>query len=259
MLTTRSPRKRLSIMVPALNEQGNLAATIKEILAGLKGSPIADYEIIIFDDGSTDGTGRIADKLARQNKKIRVVHNRPNRGIGYCYHKGVKMAKFEYYLYIPGDNQYPAKAFRDSLNLIGKADIVIPFVTNMQIRPISRRLVSYLFTEILNFLFNLKITYYNSAVIHQSRILKLMPLDLTSRFSYQALILVRLVKGGASYIEFGYKMYERRSGVTTAFRLDSIANVVRSLLSLFFELQILKKAPVPLKITKMLTQKKVVR
>src|SRR3989344_7951124 len=91
--------RRLSITVPALNEEGNIANSVKEIQEGVKGK-VKDYEIMIFDDGSTDKTGKIADKLAKKSPKIKIIHNRSNKGVGYCYREGLRLAKFEYYMYI---------------------------------------------------------------------------------------------------------------------------------------------------------------
>ncbi|PJA49508.1 glycosyltransferase family 2 protein, partial [Candidatus Shapirobacteria bacterium CG_4_9_14_3_um_filter_39_13] len=49
---------------------------------------------IIIDDGSKDKTGEIADKLASQNKKIKVIHHSPNRGYGAALKSGMYAARF---------------------------------------------------------------------------------------------------------------------------------------------------------------------
>jgi glycosyltransferase involved in cell wall biosynthesis len=71
-------------MVPALNEAASLGATIETIRQAIAGR-VADHEILIFDDGSTDATGAIADDLARHDPKISVTHHLSPRGLGYCY------------------------------------------------------------------------------------------------------------------------------------------------------------------------------
>lgn len=226
-------------MVPAFNEENNLEKTVKEIKRGIA-KKLEDYEIIIFDDGSTDKTGEIADKLTKKDKKVRVVHNKPNKGMGYCYIKGQEFARFEYYMYIPGDNQFPAKALSLIIDKIGKADIVIPYVTNMNIRPLLRQWISSAFTFLLNFIFGLKIKYYNAPVIHKTKLLRKVPQNPNSGHAYQAEILVKLLAAGASYVEVGYKMYERSAGKTTAFKWKNIKRVVGTLVPLFCEIRILK-------------------
>lgn len=233
----------LSIMVPAFNEEDNLENTVREIEAGLSGK-VKDYEIIIFNDGSTDKTGEIAERLAKKQKRIRVVHNNPNRGMGYCYIKGQKLARFKHYMYIPGDNQFPSKGLSLMLDKLGEADIVIPYVTNMHIRPFLRRLVSSTFTFLINFLFSLRVTYYNGPVIHKTALLRGVPQRENSGHAYQAEILVRLIKAGANFVEVGFNMAERKGGITSAFKLKRVKMVTLTIFALFWEIQILGRPSV---------------
>lgn len=233
----------LSIMVPAFNEEDNLENTVREIEAGLSGK-VKDYEIIIFNDGSTDKTGEIAESLAKKDKRLRIVHNNPNKGMGYCYITGQKLARFEYYMFIPGDNQMPAKGLGILTSRIGEADMIVPYVTNMNIRPILRQWISQIFTIILNLLFGFRMTYYNASVIHKTQLLRGVPQNPNSGHAYQAEILIRLLKAGASYVEVGYPMTERSAGKTTALKWKNIKRVIGTLVPLFWEMQILKKPPI---------------
>lgn len=246
----RNHKKTLTIMVPALNEEKNLETTINIIKSSIN-RKIIQYEVIIFDDGSTDKTGLIADNLAKRYKNIKVRHNYPNKGLGYNYKKGQEYAKYEYYMFIPGDNQFPKESLVKVLSSIGETDIVVPFVVNMHIRPPIRQVISFTFTFIINTLFNLHVSYYNSQVIHRTEILKKVP-QKTNGFSYQAEILVRLIKGGASYKEVGYEMTERQAGSTAAFTLRNIFSVFKTVLILFWEIQILKIEPISASIKKLL-------
>lgn len=226
-------------MVPALNEEGNLEYTINNIQEGMKGN-IIDYEIFIFNDGSTDNTKYIANQLVKKNKKIKVIHHKVNKGLGFCYQDGLKKAKFEYYMYIPGDDQFPKKALIKMIEKMGQADIIIPYVTNMYIRPLPRQILSSLFTLIINLGFGLKIKYYNGTVIHRTDILK-KACSTTNGFAYQAELLIRLIKSGASFVEIDYEMIERKAGLTSAFRLKNIKSVAEFFLRLFWEIQIRRK------------------
>lgn len=229
-------------MVPALNEEGNLEYTVQNIQQGAKGN-VEDYEILIFNDGSTDKTGKIANSLAQKDKKIRVIHHKVNKGLGFCYRDGLQKARFEYYMYIPGDDQFPKEALIKMLHKVGKSDIIIPYVTNMHIRPLLRQWLSYTFTFLLNSLFNLQVPYYNGTVIHRTELLRRVP-STTSGFAYQAELLVRLLKSGASFTDIDYEMVERNTGLTSAFKLKNIKSVAQLLFSLFWEIQILQKSPI---------------
>lgn len=223
-------------MVPALNEQVNIEKTISEILKGLKGK-LDDYEILIFNDGSKDKTGDIANSLSKKNKKIKVIHHKKPQGMGSCYREGLSKAKFEYYMYIPGDNQFPSAALSRMIAKIGQADIIIPYVTNMNIRPLSRQLLSASFTKILNAAFGLNVSYYNGTVIHKAELLK-TALPKTDGHAYQAEILVRLLKNGATFKEIGYDMYERKGGSTSAFKWKNVKSVFSSISNLFWDVRI---------------------
>lgn len=77
----------LSIIIPAHNEEKN----VKKICnAFLTIYPKEILEIIIVDDGSTDKTGVIADRLAKRNKKIKVIHRLSPSGVGLAIRQGIK-------------------------------------------------------------------------------------------------------------------------------------------------------------------------
>ncbi len=72
--------RSISVIIPAYNEEGNLKGAVDSVLAAV-GDSFTDYEILIFDDGSQDGTGRLADEMAASDAmgRIKVIHNGTNR------------------------------------------------------------------------------------------------------------------------------------------------------------------------------------
>lgn len=224
----------ISIIIPALNEEGNIKATVDEILSAI-GGRFSSYELLIFDDGSKDNTGRVAEELARGNKNIKVVHNPVNMGLGYNYKRGVELAEKDYIMLIPGDDQTPRDSIAKIFGLIGKADIVIPYTENLWVRPLARQATSKLFTLLMNSLFNLDLNYYNGVVVHKKNIIKSVPIC-TGGFAYQAQILTRLIKSGHSFVEVGIPIRERGYGSSKAISLRSIINVLGSIKDLFWEI-----------------------
>lgn len=93
----------LSVIVPAYNEEKNLAATIGKFNGYLSGQDY-DYEIIIVNDGSADGTEKIAKALVAENKNLKLINNKKNRGKGAAVRQGLLSAQGEYRLFIDADN-----------------------------------------------------------------------------------------------------------------------------------------------------------
>ncbi len=238
-------------MVPALNEEKNIENTVKEIKKGIN-SKLDNYEILIFDDGSKDNTGMIAENLKRKDKKIKVIHNHPNKGMGYNYIQGVKLANFEYYLLVPGDNGVRNKAIRKLTSKLGSADIILAFHANQRIRPKFRQIISQLYTFILNSLFGFNLKYFNGVSIHRTDLLR-NSLPKTYGFAFLPDILVHLLKGGASYLEVDINIHDTR-GFTSAFKFKNIVSVVKTISTLFWELEILRKPPLTKKAKELLAK-----
>ncbi len=96
----------LSYFFPAHNEAENIEALVDEALVGLK--RIADrFEIIAVDDGSSDGTGAIADRLATEHPGVvRVVHHPVNLGYGAAVRSGLAAARYPLVCFTDGDRQF---------------------------------------------------------------------------------------------------------------------------------------------------------
>ena len=84
----------LSVIVPAHNEEGHLIGTVEALLASLSGAGI-QHEILIINDNSTDGTGRLMRELAHQYPRVRHCSNVPPAGFGFAVRCGLTMFRGE--------------------------------------------------------------------------------------------------------------------------------------------------------------------
>jgi dolichol-phosphate mannosyltransferase len=226
--------RSVSVMVPALNEQESLAATIVQLVEALH-ITVEDYEILVINDGSTDRTGVIADALAGENARIRVFHHAHPMGLGECYRQGIHEATKNCYVFVPGDNGWPADSLVTLFQGIGSADIVTSYVSNPQVRPLGRRLISRLYTCVLNTLFRKRVRYYNGLTIYPLSFLKRSPFR-TNGFGYQAELLLRALQTGMSLIEIALPINERVSGVSKALRLRNLGSVIWTVMRLYCQL-----------------------
>ena len=95
----------LSVFFPFWNEQENVETVVKNAI------PIAQkiakvWEIIIVDDGSSDNTLKIAERLAKENKNVAVASHQPNRGYGAALKEGFAKAKYNTIVFTDGDRQF---------------------------------------------------------------------------------------------------------------------------------------------------------
>jgi dolichol-phosphate mannosyltransferase len=225
----------ITIIVPALNEEENLAATMEMTLRAID-QRFQDYEILIFNDGSQDRTGEIAEQLAAGDAHIQVIHHQQNMGVGYTYAEGIRLAQKEYTVIIAGDfvtciGQDDLEALFDK---VGQTDMTLVYL-RADDRPLVRRMISRNYVRAMNLLFGLKLKGYNGAHVYKSDLLKRVKTS-TAGYGIFAEIVIRLLKSGHSYVEVGWANIDTTSN-TKAFRLKTFIQVSQFVLKLFWELQ----------------------
>ncbi len=220
-------RPLLTIIVPALNEEKRLAQSVQEALKAVAESGTR-CEVIIIDDGSTDGTGEVAARLAADDSRLRVIRNPRNLGLGGAYKAGLAAANGTYVTWVPADISHPADGLVPAYKAIGEADMIIPRPTNPQVRARPRRIISNLYTAIINWGTGFDVPYYNGLSIHRVDLLRSIYLK-TDSFGFQAEAIAKLLLLGATYKVVDTYITERQVGRTKAFRVKNVFAVVRTL------------------------------
>jgi dolichol-phosphate mannosyltransferase len=83
-------RVKLSVVIPAHNEAQLIELTLRTVLAQLASEGM-DYEVLVIDDGSTDGTGAAVARVAAQDSGVRCIRNDGARGFGHAVRKGLEL------------------------------------------------------------------------------------------------------------------------------------------------------------------------
>jgi len=140
----------LSIFFPFWNEEKNVEVVVKNAI------PIAEkvaekWEIIIVDDGSSDNTLEIAQKLSKENDSVKVASHQPNRGYGAALKEGFARAKYGTVVFTDGDRQFDFSQVTRFLERIDKADMVIGYRERRQDNPSRHFLMNLL--KIWDFIF----------------------------------------------------------------------------------------------------------
>jgi glycosyltransferase involved in cell wall biosynthesis len=219
----------ICFVVPCFNEEDNVAPTVESIRTAA--GPERTFEIVLVDDCSTDLTLERMQALAQADPRIRVLHNPVNLSLGGAYKRGVAVAEADYVTMIPGDDGFPADSIAEIIRQAGKADIIIPVVTNSAVRTWYRAVASKGFTTLLNWLFWLNVGYYNGAVLHRTALLRTIDIK-TNSFAYQAEALVKLIARGATYIHCYVSIQERAAGRSSALSVRNQVEVWRTIIHL---------------------------
>jgi glycosyltransferase involved in cell wall biosynthesis len=129
----------LTVVLLAYNEAESLSPTVAEILGVVR--PLgAATEILVVDDGSSDGTGALADGLAAKSPEVRVIHHPRNLGLGGVYRTGLREARGDYLTFFPADGQFPASILADFLPRMATADLVLGYLPERRPSALGRAL-----------------------------------------------------------------------------------------------------------------------
>lgn len=95
----------ISVFFPCYNDQFSIGKLVKDAFNILK-ETASDYEIIVIDDGSTDESRDILQKIAKENSKLKLVFHEKNKGYGGALQSGFRTASKDLIFYTDGDGQY---------------------------------------------------------------------------------------------------------------------------------------------------------
>ncbi|HNS18992.1 MAG TPA: glycosyltransferase family 2 protein [Sedimentisphaerales bacterium] len=225
-----TPPVSLTVFFPCYNEQENVGKVVQqavEVLDGLR----ADYEILIVNDGSADGTARVADQIAAVNRRVRVIHHPRNLGYGAALQSGFRAATKELVFYTDGDGQFDLKELPPLLPLMAEYDIVSGYRMNRQ-DPLLRRLNGWLWTRMNDLLFSLNLRDLDCAF----KLFKRSIFDDIRMESQGALIateiLARAARKGYKITEKGVHHYPRTAGKPTGGNLKVILRAFKEVIKL---------------------------
>ncbi len=119
----------LSVVIPVFNERGNLEALIQELEAvlGQLGEP---YEILLVDDGSTDGSAELCDELARRHPPVRALHFDGNYGQSAALDAGFRHATGSVIVMLDADLQSDPRDIPRLLEALAACDAVVGIRTH---------------------------------------------------------------------------------------------------------------------------------
>jgi len=204
----------------AFNEAESLECVTREIHAVLLELE-QPFEVLIIDDGSSDGTDIIARRLSKQFPEIRVVHHDTNRGLGGVYRTGFSQARAELITFFPADGQFPATIIKQFVPLMNNADMVLGYISNR-----NPSLVSSALSKIRNIVYEMLLgPMPKLQAIFMMRRLLLDEIQLKSTGRGWAIVMELIIRASRS----GYRIVNSPTEVQPRMRGKSKVHNLRSI------------------------------
>ncbi len=231
MTTVRS----VSAVFPCYNDAqtiGRLVDDAYEVLSPL----VANVEVIVVNDGSSDGSAAVLDELASTRPWFTPVHHAQNGGYGAALTTGFATARYDWIFYTDGDAQYDA---REAAGLIPLATDDIDIVQGYKIGRGDgwhRRVIGRIYHHIVRILFGLKVrdTDCDFRLFRRQLVID-TPLASTS-----GTICVEMMRtfqdSGARFVETPVHHYFRPHGKSQYFRLPALGRSAQQLIALWWKL-----------------------
>jgi len=230
---SRFDKPRISFFFPACNEEETveeLALRADRVLRDVA----SEYEVIIVDDGSTDRTAEIADRLAAENRRIRVVHHPRNRGYGAALRSGFAAAKLDLIFYTDGDLQFDVAELPRLIPLIHEADIVSAY-KERRMDSWERKVVSWVYNTSLRLFFDLPFRDVNCGFkLYRREVFDAITLKST-RGLIDAEVLLKARKAGFRIVQTGVTHFRRREG-GSRYRIREIVMTMAQMFDLWRDL-----------------------
>jgi Glycosyltransferases involved in cell wall biogenesis len=217
---TRYPA--ISFVIPMYNESANIEDTVSKVTK-LAMELADDYEIVLADDASSDGTGDIADRLSKEDSHVKSVRLKVNSKFGGALAAGLKNASKEIVIYTDADLPVKAEDVKKGLGLLKNADVVTGYSVVMKDDSLKRIVMSKGYNFLVQTLFGFKIKDINSGFkIYRLKVVK--DLDLISKSPFVDVeIFAEALKRGFKVEQFGLIFDLRTKGISTISRMSVVA------------------------------------
>lgn len=223
-------RTRVSIIVPAYNEQENVAPLLKQFENVIR--RYRDWEVIYVDDGSTDGTGKAAAETASRYQWLKVVSHNRNQGLTAALDTGFRHARGNILVFYPADLQYHPE---DIPKMISRIDRGADIVTGWKQGKYKKKFVSFVFNRICRMLFDIKVHDLNSVKAFKKDVLD----NISMRRDWHRYMVVLAAESDYRVEEVKVTIYPREHG-RSKFGAGRILGGVLDLFSVKFQISFMK-------------------
>ena len=228
----------ISVVFPMWNEEAYIHRAVRAAREALERAA-PDHEIILVDDASSDRTGELADTMAREDPRIKVVHHPRNRKLGGTLRSGYAAASKELILYSDTDLPFDFHEVERALRLLEyqQADVLSAYRFDRTSEGLLRTFYTIGYSALIRTLFQLRFRDVNfSFKLFRRALLDRIVLKSEGSF-IDAEFLVRARKAGAHVIQIGVDYFPRTRGQSTLASPTVILGILREMVALWRELR----------------------
>ena len=220
----------LTIFFPAFNEEAIIAKTV-DAASAIGRSVAADYEVIVVDDGSRDGTATVVEDLARSDPHVRLVRHERNRGYGAALRSGFAAAAKRLVFFSDADGQFDLEELPKLLALLPKAPVVVGYRIKRNDPP-HRLFIAKTYNLIVRAVFGLRVRDIDCAFKLFTRS-ELSKVGLESNGAFiSSELLIKLRRAGVTIVEVGVHHYPRTTGYSKGASVGVILKTIRDIIRL---------------------------
>ena len=224
----------VSLVIPMYNEEENIAHAIACAVDALVGA-VADYEVVVVDDASTDRSAEVVRALARENPRIRLLSHAVNRKLGGTLKTGFAAAGKDLVLYMDADVPFdPAEIPRAIRALaVTRADLIAGYRLDRTTEGFRRTLYSYLYNTLIGLLFGWPHRDINfSFKLMRREVLEAIELESEGSL-IDAELIVKAKNLGFDIQQIGLDYFRRSRGQSTLSSPKVILQMLRELAVLY--------------------------
>ena len=226
-MSEKSARTSLSAVLPAHNEEVAIASTVNGVLETLA-TWMADFEVIVVNDGSQDRTGTILDDVAASNPHLRVIHHAVNQGYGAALVSGFEASRKDLVFFMDSDGQFDIQDLERFFPLIAEYDAVLGYRIKRQ-DTWMRKLNAWGWKMLVRVVFGVRVRDVDCAFkLYAGRFFREHRLE-TRGAMINTEILYKLKRAGYTYTQVGVHHLPRRGGKATGAKPAVILRAFREL------------------------------
>ena len=223
---------KVNILVPSYNEEACLRKTIASLVKELKDHKVSSYEILIFDDGSTDATFLVAKEIQENYSHITVYRSEQNVSLAGSFKYALNYFNYGHFTWIPADGEINPKII---IKLIEASCEQTVTYSNPQksvaARGYLRTILSKIYQYLIRMTFRVPVSYFNASALYPLEALKGIRIE-SEGFAVNAELIIKSSRLGFKFKAVDFTLEKRAAGQANAITFRNLYKVIKSYLKL---------------------------